>query len=85
MPKVLLALLLAPSLFAQSISTRCQTSEIAVDARSTDLVLLGCGDQYIEDVLWNLDRLDSPSGALDGRGSRKATGRGAVVYVMDTG
>ena len=88
MPKALLlilALLIPPAAIAQSVLTRCQTSEVALSAQSTDLVLLGCGDQYSDDVLWNLDRLDSLSGALDGRGSRKTTGRGAVVYVMDTG
>jgi subtilisin family serine protease len=73
---MLLALLLATYQ-----STRCATVDIAVGL-FVDRQLVGCGPQFTDNVLWNLDRAD---GSVDGQYTRRTTGAGAVVYVVDTG
>lgn len=79
-------LLLAGPLFAQSTSTLCQAEEVLVPNSSTiDLRLIGCGDGFPDNLLWNLDRADSLDGTLDGKVMRGATGKGAVIYFIDTG
>lgn len=67
---------------AEVVSTRCMVDQIAA---TPDVRLIGCDPGYAANVLWHLDRLDSSSGALDGRLVRPSRGKGAVVYVMDTG
>jgi len=47
-----------------------------------DKQLVGCGPNYADDVLWHLDIAD---GVRDGFATRATRGRGAVVYVVDTG
>jgi subtilisin family serine protease len=75
---VLFALFLATS-------TLCQTVEVTLPNGIVDLRLKGCGDGFTENTLWHLDRGDSVRGTLDGRADRQATGKGALVYVLDTG
>jgi subtilisin family serine protease len=58
---------------------------VVVDPEIIERHLIGCGEGFVENVLWHLDRSDSASGTLDGKVVRKTTGRGAVIYVMDTG
>lgn len=70
---------------AQPISTRCQIEDVQVTKDYTAYRLIGCGDGFSSDVLWHLDRLDSPSGALDNRFTRMPHRGTAVVYVMDSG
>jgi subtilisin family serine protease len=65
--------------------TRCGVTEVVIDSVTTDLRLTGCGDGFTDNVLWHLDRADSQSGELDGKVTRPATGKGAVVYVFDSG
>ncbi len=50
-----------------------------------DLRLIGCGEGFADNLLWHLDRADSFDGLLDFKTTRKATGKGAVVYLCDTG
>lgn len=66
-------------------STLCQAVEVPVDAISTDRRLIGCGAGFADNLLWHLDRSDSADGHLDQSLLRRVTGRGAVIYVMDTG
>jgi subtilisin family serine protease len=70
---------------AETISTRCQTEEVTYSAQTTVLRMVGCGEEFADNVLWHLDRADSAEGALDGKSTRIATGRGALVYLVDTG
>jgi subtilisin family serine protease len=81
---LLLALLSLPAA-AQPIPTRCAVETVPIDELSVDLRLIGCGNQYQDNILWHLDRADSVSGVLDGSALRPATGKGAVVYVYDSG
>jgi subtilisin family serine protease len=83
---LIIAMTVAPVVGQKApVSTRCGTENVVVNEMYTDLRLTGCGDAYMDDVLWHLDRADSPTGALDGRVVRPATGRGVVIYVCDTG
>ena len=70
---------------SQFVSTRCSEREIALDSQNSVAVLEGCGDEYDEDLLWHLDRIDQVAADLDGTFDRRNSGAGAVVYVMDTG
>jgi serine protease len=69
----------------ESVSTRCEESEIRLDATHTASRLGACGDERGDDLLWHLDRIDQVAGNLDGRFDRRNRGAGSVVYVMDTG
>ena len=75
-------LLVASTANAQRVSTHCATRDVAITTSITDKELIGCGELYTENVLWNLDRADD---VLDGFATRVTRGRGAVVYVIDTG
>lgn len=79
-----LLLLFTSPLLAQR-STLCQTAVVPVDATHDALQLLGCGDGFPDNLLWHLDRSDSVTGVLDGKVRFDATGRGAVIYVIDQG
>lgn len=81
---VVMALWTAP-LFAQVVSTKCVTSEVKVDKFPRERRLIACDQTFTENVLWHLDRADSVDGTLDGLFHRRLTGRGAVVYQIDTG
>ncbi len=67
------------------VSTRCREVEIELDRQHSAALLAGCGEEYSEDLLWYLDRIDQLDGTLDGRFDRTNRGAGTVVYVMDTG
>ena len=83
---ILLSLFLSSSVAAAEITaTRCQTQDVPVATQTIDLRVVGCGEGFADNVLWHLDRADSPSGTLDGTSRRVATGRGALVYLVDTG
>lgn len=73
------------SVNAQTISTRCQAEKVSVLTQTTDLRLVGCGDGFPDNLLWHLDRADSLNGELDSSVTRRLTGKGAVVYMFDTG
>lgn len=81
----ILALTLTLSAHAQFRSTLCQATEEQFDERNRVRRLVGCGEGFPDNLLWHLDRADSVSGALDGRTFFPATGRGVVVYIVDTG
>ena len=72
-------------LAAEIVSTRCEESEVSLDADHTVARLGRCGEGAGEDLLWHLDRLDQVGGTLDGHFIRQNRGAGVVVYVMDTG
>ena len=79
-------LLVTFSAFAQTTSsTKCQATEVEIGAGVSERRLVGCGEGFAENLLWHLDRADSVSGTLDGKVTRRATGRGAVIYFIDTG
>ena len=67
------------------VSTHCREVELPLDSRHSVSLLAGCGEEYPEDLLWHLDRIDQVAGTLDGRFDRQNRGAGSVVYVMDTG
>lgn len=67
------------------ISTHCRETELDLDARHSVSLLAGCGEQYPENLLWHLDRIDQITGTLDGKFDRRSRGDGSVVYVLDTG
>jgi len=56
-----------------------------VASSTIDLRLIGCGEGFPDNLLWHLDRADSLDGSLDSKTTRKLTGKGAVVYMCDTG
>jgi len=62
--------------------TRCATIDVAIGTFAVDKTLVGCGDSFSENVLWHLDRAD---GITDMTATRRTRGRGAVVYVVDSG
>ena len=66
-------------------STRCSERELTLDTRHSVALLEGCGEEYLEDLLWHLDRIDQVGSDLDGHFDRHNQGAGSVVYVMDTG
>ena len=71
---------------AQTFSTRCQAEQVtAANTNTIDLRLIGCGAGFPDNLLWHLDRADSLTGELDSSSTRTATGKGAVVYMFDTG
>jgi subtilisin family serine protease len=78
---VLLITLLAAIAFHRT-PTQCALVDVIVDATVTDQQLIGCGESFTDKTLWNLDRSD---GVEDGVFARRTTGRGSVVYVIDTG
>jgi subtilisin family serine protease len=67
------------------VSTRCREVELELDSRHSVSLLAGCGEEYPEDLLWHLDRIDQIAGTLDGKFDRHNRGEGSVVYVVDTG
>ena len=67
------------------VSTHCSEVEVPLDAKHSVSLLAGCGEEYPEDLLWHLDRIDQVAGTLDGKFDRHNRGAGSVVYVMDTG
>lgn len=67
------------------VSTHCGETEIELDSRHTVSLLGTCGEEYPEDLLWHLDRIDQVGGTLDGKFDRANRGQGSVVYVLDTG
>lgn len=68
-----------------ALSTRCHVASVSVWSGQTDQQLVACGSEHPSNTLWHLDRADSVDGTLDGLQSRTATGRGVVVYVLDSG
>ncbi len=70
---------------AQFTSTMCQTAEFPLGDEVLERRVVGCGAGFPENLLWHLDRSDSVDGTLDGKVVRRTTGRGAVIYVFDTG
>lgn len=75
----------SPAQAVETRPTRCQTVDVPVVGEVVERRLSDCGDAFPENVLWHLDRSDSTTGELDGRVTRKTTGRGAVIYVLDWG
>ena len=67
------------------VSTRCREVDLELDSHHSVSLLAGCGEEYPEDLLWHLDRIDQVGGTLDGTFDRHNRGEGSVVYVMDTG
>ena len=65
----------------ERLSTHCQTRSVTLN-NTVDQELVGCGESFTENTLWNLDRADN---VLDGFATRATRGKGAVVYVIDTG
>lgn len=70
---------------AEVISTHCRESEVRLDSGHTASLLDRCGEEYPDNTLWDLDRIDQIDGGLDGHFDRHNRGTGSVVYVMDTG
>jgi len=70
------------ALLIENATTHCATTNVTVTAATTDKQLVGCGSDFPDNVLWNLDLAD---GISDGIATRATRGRGAVVYVVDTG
>lgn len=77
--------MIAELILAATVSTRCQAEEVQAATSTIDLRLIGCGEEFPDNLLWHLDRADSLDGTLDSQITRQRTGQGAVVYVCDTG
>lgn len=82
---VLLCAVFSLAARAEVVSTQCAEREVVLDRTHSVARLTGCGDEYSEDLLWHLDRIDQIAGTLDGRFDRRNRGAGSLVYVMDTG
>jgi subtilisin family serine protease len=67
---------------AYSTSTHCATKDLKIDDSIVDKQLIGCGPAYPENLLWNLDRADA---VMDGTAKRRTTGKGSIIYLVDTG
>ena len=86
---IVAALLLATASPVEVISTHCRTEVVHLFQTNNPGVfydaqrLVACGDEYPDDALWQLDRLESVDGSLDGRYARRRAN--ALVYVFDTG
>ncbi|HYC90791.1 MAG TPA: S8 family serine peptidase [Thermoanaerobaculia bacterium] len=81
---LLLGFLWTSALLAQPVEhaiTRCTTAGLS----PTSLELERCAEDVTENAMWQVDRSDSVSGELNGFAMRRTTGRGSVVYVIDTG
>jgi subtilisin family serine protease len=81
-------LFLTSALAAQPVDraiTRCSTIPLSFGPTHTELEIERCEADVEENVLWQVDRSDSVSGDLNGMAVRRTTGRGAVVYVVDSG
>ena len=70
---------------AEETITRCEVSAVPLGAGATDWRIERCAADVQENEIWQVDRSDSVSGELNGMAVRRTTGRGAVVYVVDTG
>ncbi|HEX7706021.1 MAG TPA: S8 family serine peptidase [Thermoanaerobaculia bacterium] len=70
---------------AESVSTHCVETEVALDSTHSVARLERCGDDAGGPLLWHLDRIDQIGSTLDGRFDRRNSGAGSVIYVMDTG
>lgn len=76
------------ALYAQAstlVSTRCHVATVPVWSGQSDQQLIACGAEHSANALWHLDRADSVDGSLDGFHHRRTSGRGVVVYVLDSG
>lgn len=85
---VLFSLLLTCALSAQPVDraiTRCAMTPIPLSFNTNDWIIERCADDVAENPIWQLDRSDSIDADLNGQAVRRTTGRGAVVYVVDTG
>jgi len=74
---VLLVALLPLAAVAQDgthFSTHCREVDLELDSKHSVSLLAGCGEEYPEDLLWHLDRIDQVTGALDGKFDRKSRG-----------
>lgn len=79
---LLLAATMAAARQLEQIPIRCTVVPLPAVNGVADRQLLGCGPDGADELLWHLDIAD---GALDGTATRVTRGRGAVVYVLDTG
>jgi subtilisin family serine protease len=82
---VVLLFFVAARSLAQALPTKCLTTNVQLNATTRARQLVACDASFTDNVLWHLDRADSVSGELDGVFHRGLTGRGAVIYVADTG
>lgn len=85
---LLLALIVAGAASAQDVMTRpttCQMEDVVAAEGYVDRRFVACAGGLPNNLLWHLDRADDVVGALDGHFAQRTTGKGAVVYVMDTG
>ena len=84
---LLLGILWTFALSAQPVEraiTRCTMTPVAVPG-ATDYELERCAEDVADNAMWQVDRSDSVDGDLNGFAVRRTSGRGAVVYVVDTG
>ena len=81
----LLTMFVGSAASAQTTATLCQADEVPVAKSTIDLRLVGCGAGFHDNLLWHLDRADAIDGVLNGTVTRTLTGKGAVLYMCDTG
>jgi subtilisin family serine protease len=85
---ILFSLLLTCALTAQPVDhaiTRCTMTPVSLGFNATDWQIERCAGDIDENPIWQLDRSDSVDGDLNGQAVRRTTGRGSVVYVIDSG
>jgi subtilisin family serine protease len=78
----LLLLSVAVSALAQNAPTHCMTTDVqGLPVKQ----LIACADTFPDDTLWHLDRIDQRDANFDGKTWRGRSGKGVVIYVVDTG
>lgn len=66
-------------------TTRCTLIPVPLGGPNTDWKLERCAADIEQNAIWQLDRSDSIDGDLNGQAVRRTTGRGTLVYVLDSG
>ena len=86
--KIIPFLLLTCALSAQPVDhavTRCTMTPVPLSFSASDWLIERCARDIETNEIWQLDRSDSVDGDLNGQAVRRTTGRGSLVYVVDTG
>lgn len=85
---VLVSCLAVSAVSAQPVDhaiARCTMLPVPLGFNATDWQFERCAPDIETSELWPLDRSDSVGGELNGFAVRRTTGRGSLVYVVDTG
>ena len=85
---LLLVLCVSSALLAQPVDravTRCSLLAAPLSPTISDWKIERCAHDIEQNEIWQLDRSDSVDADLNGQAVRRTTGRGSMVYVVDSG